>query len=454
MHVTQKSRLQYRIQYIIFILLFITTISALAWISTKYNIRSDWTAGNRNSLSSDTVELLKTISGPITIRSYQTNDPSLQKAVKEILSRYQYHKDDLQFQLLNPDLAINLTKADNIKQYGQTVINYNNKTEIINSLSEQNITNALLRLARDSKPSLLFLQGHGERDPSNTTAIGYNTLTRKLLEKGIESRTINLLKEKLDNTSATLLITPASNTILPGEIAEIKKHLENGGNLLWLQDPVVADELKPITDFLQINFTKGVAVDNDENLRKVLGLSHPAVLPILEYKLHPITEKMKYFTLFITASAMSANKGSEWKSTPLLLSQVTSWSETDGFIIDVNFESDKGDTRGPLTIGLALEREFTHKNNTKQQRVVVIGDSDFLANNNIGQGANLTFVLNAMNWLSDDDELIAITPKNAPDMQLNMDKTKIAIIGFGFLVIIPLSLLAAGIGIWLKRRKR
>ncbi len=454
MHVTQKSRLQYRIQYLIFILLFITIISALAWISVKYNIRSDWTAGNRNSLSSDTIKLLKTITGPITIRSYQTDDPSLQKAVTEILTRYQYHKDDLQFQLVNPDLALELTKADRIKKYGQTVINYNNKTEIIDSLSEQNISNALLRLSRNRKPQLLFLQGHGERDPSNTTVIGYNTLASKLLKQGIEPHTINLLKDKLDNTSTTLLITPASNKILAGEIDKIKNHLEKGGNLLWLQDPGVASELKPIADFLQISFTHGVVVDNDKNLRQVLGLSHPAVLPILEYKLHPITEKMKYFTLFVTASALSANKDSKWKVTPLLLTQKTSWSETDGFILDVNFERDKGDTKGPLSIGIALERQVTDKNSTKKQRIVIIGDSDFLSNNNIGQGANLTFALNTINWLSEDDKLISITPKNAPDLQLNMNDTKIAIIGFGFLVIIPLALLGTGIGIWLKRRKQ
>jgi hypothetical protein len=454
MHVTQKSRLQYRIQYLIFILLFIAIISSLSWISTKYKIRSDWTAGNRNSLSSDTIALLKTIAGPIVIRSYQTEDPALQQAITEILSRYQYHKHDLQFQLLNPDLAIKHTKEDNIKQYGQTVIEYNNKSEVINSLSEQNISNALLRLARNKRPLLHFLQGHGERDPASTSVTGYNTLANKLHEQGVETRTLNLLKDEFNNPASTVAITPSSSTILTGEINKIKDHLENGGNLLWLQDPFIATELKPIMDFLQLNFIDGVVVDNDKNMRQVLGLSHPAVLPIIEWKLHPITEKIKNFTLFITAVALSVNKNSDWKITPLLITQETSWSETGGFTIDVNFDENNGDTKGPLIIGMAFEREFTDENNIKKQRIVVIGDSDFLSNNNIGQGANLDFALNTINWLAEDDELILIAPKTAPDLQLNLNDTKIAIISFGFLIILPLSLLAAGIGIWLKRRKR
>ncbi|MCW8955647.1 MAG: hypothetical protein OQL09_02095, partial [Gammaproteobacteria bacterium] len=90
----------------------------------------------------------------------------------------------------------------------------------------------------------------------------------------------------------------------------------------------------------------------------------------------------------------------------------------------------------------------------KQQRIVIIGDTDFISNNNIGQGANSLFTMNSLNWLTEDESLISISLKSAPDTQLKLDDSQIAIIGFGFLILLPLLLLAAGFFIWHKRHHR
>ena len=196
-----------------------------------------------------------------------------------------------------------------------------------------------------------------------------------------------------------------------------------------------------------------MVVDTDPQLRETLRLSHPAKLPIISYKLHPITKNMQNFTLFVTASAMNIKQDSDWNSTPILLTQKTSWSETQGFILDVEFNSASGDTRGPLSIGLALQRTLAEQPD-KQQRIVVIGDSDYLSNNNLGHGANLDFTLNLINWLSNDEQLISIKTKTAPDLKLELSDTEIAVIGFGFLLILPGLFLLTGIFIWYKRRNQ
>jgi len=165
MKITQQFRRQYRLQYLLFVALFLAIIISLAWLSTEYNIRSDWTAGKRNSLTDDTISLLKTIPDPITIRSYQTDDATLRQAVTEILGRYQQQKDNLHFELLNPDLDIEQAKRDGITNYGQTVISYNEQQEIIGVVSEQNIGNALLRLSRKNKPVLFFFTGSWRTQP-------------------------------------------------------------------------------------------------------------------------------------------------------------------------------------------------------------------------------------------------------------------------------------------------
>jgi ABC-type uncharacterized transport system involved in gliding motility auxiliary subunit len=453
MEITPKFRRNYRIQNIVFLLLFLNVMGLLAWLSTQHPFMSDWTAGARNSLSADTVRLLKQLEGPVMIRSYQADDATLQQAVNETLGRYQHEKPDLEFRIINPDLDIEMAKADKIEQYGQTVINYKGKSERIDSLSEQNVTNALLRLSRDSRPVVYFLQGHGERDPLNTSPVGYATLATKLQEQGFELRTLNLLKEDVQAGLGTLIIPAPSKPLLPNEAAKIEQFVNDGGHVLWLQDPEPQKELNKLAQAIGIEFIPGVVVDDNPQLRTMLGLTHPAILPIIEYRRHAITEQMKYFTLFTTVAALRSVENSPWETTELLITQKTSWAETDGFILNIEFNAGK-DTRGPLSIGLALERNLEKDNTRKQQRVVVIGDSDFASNNNLGHGANLEFLLATINWLSQDDALISIAPKAAPDLQLDLNDTQVAVIGLGFLLVIPLGLLGAGITIWLKRRKR
>jgi gliding motility-associatede transport system auxiliary component len=458
MKITQQFRRQYRIQYLTFIVLFLSIIISIAWLSTQYVTQSDWTAGKRNSLTDDTIKLVKNISGPVHIRSYQTDDISFQQAVTEILSRYQKHKHNLHFELLNPDLDIEQAKLDGISSYGQTVISYNDKQEIINTLNEQNIGNALLRLSRERKPTLFFLQGHGERNPTDTSAIGYSNITKQLQINGFGLRGLNLLRDALDPDDGTLIIAGASHKILAGEIQQINDFITQGGSMLWLQDPEAPDEFNSLLDLFKINFIKGVVVDTNPQLREVLRLSHPAKLPIISYKMHSITKNMQNFTLFVTAAAISSSPINEphkndWKTSPLLLTQDTSWAETQGFILDVKYNQNSGDTQGPLTIGVALERTLPEQNN-KQQRIVVIGDSDFLSNNNLGHGANLDLILNIMNWLSNDEQLISINTKSAPDFKLELSDTEIAIIGFGFLLGLPGLFTFTGIFIWFKRRNQ
>ena len=128
----------------------------------------------------------------------------------------------------------------------------------------------------------------------------------------------------------------------------------------------------------------------------------------------------------------------------------SSWSETAGFALDVEYNQDKGDQAGPHNLGIALQRSIEQH----QQRIIIIGDSDFLANTYLGAGANLLLGINILNWLSENDSLINIASRPANDLQLTIGDTGILIIGLGFLVVLPLGLLGSGLFIWFKRRNR
>lgn len=464
MRASRKSHLQYRIQHLLFIVLLLACIGFAGWMSNEYNQRSDWTAGKRHSLSNDTLLLLKELPFSINLRSYQADDPAMNKAVIEILNRYQQNKIDFSFELINPDIFIEQAKADNIKRYGQTVIEYNGQLEKIDTLSEENISNALIRLHRNDKPELLFVSQHGERSPNDTSPVGYSELANKLISKGFKISEINLLKNVLPTENSVLILGSINKQLLENEQNKILQYIRNGGQVLWLQDPVLDESQHSLAATLSINFIDGVVVDNNQEVNRMLQLSHPAIIPILEYKRHPITEKMKSFTLFTTATAISSNPENNsgnnnintknnWITSDLLITSDSSWSETGNFILGVEFNKEK-DLFGPLSIGIAQQRQIKSGTKLSSQRVVIIGDTDFIANNKLGNGANLDFILNTFNWLTKNDKLISIAPKNAPDLKLNLSAPLAAILGLLFLIVLPIFFFVTGAVIWFKRHKK
>ena len=458
MLVSKKTQLQYRIQHILFVLLLLGCIGFAGWLSNEYNFRSDWTAGKRHSLSEDTTRLLKQLPFAVKLRSYQPDDPALNKAINEILDRYQNNKNDFSFEIINPDIFIEQAKADNIQQYGQTIVEYNGATERIDSLSEETISNALIRLHRGNKPKLLFLSQHGERSVIDNSPVGYSQLANKLVSKGFNVSEINLIQQNLSIENSVLVMGSVNRPLLDNEQEKIRQFIKDGGQLLWLQDPVLNDSQLSFSNILNIHFIEGVMVDDNQEVNRMLKLSHPAVIPILEYKRHPITEKMQYFTLFTTATAISSNEASkqpefDWISSDLLITSDSSWSETNNFILGVEYNKGE-DLVGPLSIGMALQRQIQLNKEKTSQRIVIIGDTDFIANNKLGNGANLDLIINTFNWLTQNNKLISIAPKNAPDQQLNLSAPIAAIFGLVFLIALPLLFFITGAVTWFKRHKK
>jgi len=132
MKLSNQSRLQLTIQRIVFLLLFISGIGMLAWISNHYNYQYDLTANKRHSLSDNSIDLLYMLDKSITVHAYTTDDVTRQ-AIKEIIGRYQHIKPDFNLRLLNPDIDNDQAQKDGIvmnKPFA-FVIYYNNRMEHI-----------------------------------------------------------------------------------------------------------------------------------------------------------------------------------------------------------------------------------------------------------------------------------------------------------------------------------
>ena len=467
MKLSDQSRFQLTVQKLIFLLLFICSIGMLAWISNHYSVQFDLTANKRHSLSENSVGLLNTLNKPVTIHAYTTDEVTRQ-AISEIISRYQRVKSDFKLRLLNPDIDIEQVQKDGVvmNKAFAFVIYYNGRMEHIDSLSEQSISNALLRLNRRDNQQVVFLSGHGERDIDGSDNRAYATLKSQLSDMGFNLQTINLLENSLPEDTKLLVIAAPSNPYLDGEVNKIEKYINDGGNLLWLTDPGELYGLDKLATSFGLQLQDGVIIDNNQELRQTLNIDHPAIIPVTEYFPHIITNTIRYNTLFPLARGISPltneNTVNNWQAEALFNSTGKSWSEAGGLKEEMVFSSSEGDIAGPVTMAVALHRPrastITGQDNTAapagSQRMVVTGDSDFLSDTYIGAGANLNLGLNIFNWLIGDDDFISVEVAPAADTKLSLDDTQLVIIGFGFFLVIPIVLLLIGFRIWYVRKKR
>jgi ABC-type uncharacterized transport system involved in gliding motility auxiliary subunit len=442
----------------LFTLLFVLVIGLLAWLSTRYTIQSDWTANGRNTLSAASQSLLARMDEPIRATAFTREHPAQRDAIARLIGRYQRYKPDVTLGFVNPDLAPDRAREVGITQDGELYLEYRERGEKLQQLNEQALTQVLQRLSRPQEQVVLFLDGHGERKPLGVANHDLGTFGRELEKIGIRPRTLDLAAEARVPTEAAALVIAGPRLPLPPTTVEtILEYTRRGGSLVWLREPDEPASLQPLAGALGVAFMPGVVVDADA---PGLGIQNPAFIPIADYGPHPITETLRAPALLPQAAALDVRSSEGWKATVLLESQSRSWTETRPRDGPMRFDPDSAERSGPLTVGVALVRPRPGAGSdystpaTSQQRVVVIGDGDFLSNTYLGNGANLELGLNIFNWLTLDEAPILIPPRAAPDPNLNLSAGALALIAAVFLIGLPGTLLASGWLIWFRRGRR
>ena len=111
-------------------------------------------------------------------------------------------------------------------------------------------------------------------------------------------------------------------------------------------------------------------------------------------------------------------------------------------------------TPGTQTVALAaIKRDYN--DSTKDMRIVLLDSPYLLADTYLlGYSYNLTFALNAFDWLVNSSNTVSITSKYVADSALRIpDATTAWVLAAIVVVVIPLIVLAAGIVVWIKRRR-
>jgi ABC-type uncharacterized transport system involved in gliding motility auxiliary subunit len=462
MRVTRKTHWHIRLQNIFFTFLFLTVVGLIAMLSMHYNYQADWTASGRNTLSKASQELLKQLEGPVTIISFAQN-PNTKQQITKLIERYQRYKPDLKLEYINPETAPDQVRKLGVTFESELVIQKDGRQEKLQDLSEEGLTNALNRVARSEEAWIAFLEGHGEREPHGNANFALGNFTQQLENKGLHIQSINLsVQSQIPDNTQVLVIASPQTDFLPGEVDLIQSYVKRGGHLLWLAEPGPLHGLETVAGNLGIKILPGTIIDPSAQLLLGRGSATFALVP--KYGDHPITKRLTAITLFPQAAALEAMKDNKWQRQSILTTLSRTWVETSDLKETIQYDEGK-DVLGPLTIGFALDREHPSskqkaankdqdKSKNSTQRVIIIGDGDFLSNTYLGNGANLDLGLSLINWLTHEDRFIAVPARIRPDTTLQLSSTASWIISIGFLFVLPITLLGTGLLIWWRRRQR
>ncbi len=456
MKMTKKSHLFIRLQNALFYILFLTIIGLLAWLGRTYHKSIDVTSAGRNTLSEPMQQILSRLDKPLELTAYVPDDASIHVALKKLIAKYRNYKKDIKLEFVNPDLDPARAKADDIQYSGQVLIKLGKRSEKVNSVAEQNIVNVLQRLSRDKPRLVVFLEGHKELSPLDEKSNGLSRLASVLENKGFSFQPHNLIRtQNIPQDASFVIIAAPQQDYLPAEVKIIEDYIDQGGNLLWLHEPGLLHGLDDIEQQLGLEIHEGTLLDANQALQKMLGIKHPAAIAVIDYGDLDVTKDLAAHTLFPFATAilqdpLTKETKYHWQYHPFLSTLPTSWLESGEIQGNVKFDDD-ADKPGPLTIGMVLTRDMPTK---EEQRIIVIGDSDFMQNTYIGQGSNLELASNLFNWLGQDDDLISINTVKEKDTRLELPPWALYISAFFFLVGLPLGLLVFGFVRWMLRRKR
>ncbi len=434
---------------LLFASLCLFVIILLAVLSQRYPLTFDWTQANRNSLRAESRAILDALPGAIKMTGFITGDNTLRGAMQQLVGRYQRHRHDVQLELIDPQQQPALAEQFEVTRQGELVIDYQGRRQHVQQLSEAAVSTALSHLARPSDRWIAYLDGYGKRLFQGKKRTDFQQLSIHLESLGLKLRPLILSGKAILPGNISLLVIPHLDKTLPPQAARlINLYLQQGGNLLWFADPGSEGRAGSVADALGIHIEAGLLIDP---ANRIAGKRAPEFIQVKGFAEHPISAGLNGPVVFPTAASLSWQAPAGWHTHGIASSPLRSWRETGDIMSTVRFDAGQ-DSPGPADITVAMQRPKPQ--NKGEQRVVVIGDSDFISNAYLGLGANRTFATNIFNWLSADDALTGLSAIGAADLEFNPTPLNKAVIALGAPIALPLVLFGIGIFHWHRRRRR
>jgi ABC-type uncharacterized transport system involved in gliding motility auxiliary subunit len=439
----------------VYVLIVVAVVGGVNFLANRYNKSFDTTSNKKFTLSDQTEKIAKNLKQPVTITYW--DQPTKFQGAHDLLDRYKNLSSKIDVQYMDTDKKRTQAIAAGVKTLGSIFVNVGNKQQEAKSLTEEEITGAMVRAMKGGERTACFVLGSGEHAVADTDRDGYSGF-KELVEKNTyKTDTLKMLeKPEIPATCSILVVGGPHRDYIQPEVDAIKNYVENGGRALFMLDPPLKFAKQEIDDnqaLLNVLAGWGVTVDKDlvldtSGVGQLFGLG-PEFPLVTNYESHAIVREMKDTPSgFPIARSLEVGKGDKTTVEKLFSTTDNSFATTN--LASPEIKEGKDDKKGPLVLGAA--GTYTTGKETGNGRFVVVGSSRWVSNNFLRFNGNRDLVLNMMNWLSSDEDLISIRPKEPEDRRLNMTARQMSMLFYETVLFLPLLVVVAGVGVWWRRR--
>ena len=455
----QRKSFLYGGNSILMVVLVLAILVLVNYFLSKHHVRMDLTASKVHSLSDQSLTVLRNLKADVSLKGFFRLTNESRTAMENLLKIYAYNSGRIKYEFIDPDKNPGLVKRYAVTQDGTTILEAGDKETRVTTTSEEDVTNAIIKVTRASKKVIYFLEGHGEQTIEESGDAGYATAKGELEKLSYEVKKLSLALAANFPADCSLLVVPGpQKDLLPNELETIKGYLDKGGRVLFMIDPQTAPGLTPyLAGF-------GIKLDDDIIIDQPSLLGGDYLMPVMSsLEFHEITKNFRYATIYPlarsvdvidpkpenVASSQVLGKSGDYaylKKNFVLKSKMT--------VKDIEFDPQK-DRRGPIPMAalatLKPEKDPAGKS-LPEGRILVFGDADFVANRLINYQGNGNLFLNAVNWLTEESDLISIQPKTQSPRTIQLTPVQMSLINLIVLYVLPLAVLLFGLSVWLRRR--
>ncbi len=440
-------------------------------LAVKQGWRYDTTATKQHSLAQESEIILGNLNASVeAVAFFNPETQQLKDQFQDLVDLASRVTDKIQVEYVDPDRSPFRARELGVTVSGSVVMRSGERKEILTSVNEESLLNAIARVTSEESAVVYYVTGHGEVELESGQDGGASQLAQALRGQGAEIKPLNLATTapvseggKLPDDADLVLILGPTKDYLPKELDLLSQYAEAGGRFavaLTPEQPVnVADWA---ADTLGVRVEEGIAVD--AAAQALLG--DALTVLVQQYPVHPVTRDFTLFTLFPTASAVTEVENATLANatldiTPIGLSTAQAWLERDKQgVTEGKAELDPDvDIAGPLWIGAAVEVAASGDANATRPvealRAVVMADPDFLTNRYANIYGNLDLARNAMNWLMEREGLITVSKPDAPNVFLTLSGVDQLLVTWIPVILLPLAMfITAAVVAILRRRVR
>ena len=459
----------------VYIVVIVAVLAAVNFLANRYDKSYDSTANKQFTLSDQTLKVVHGLKHDLTITDFA--ESSRFYSDRDLLDRYANLSPKVKVVYIDPVKKPQQAKAAGFRRDVSLLVDSGTKKEEAKSLSEEEVTGAIIRSLKSGERNACFVSGSGEHSlDESSEATGYAAVKDALEKNNYKTRTISLLKAagtpatppaaetpaappatpkiEVPSDCTVLIVAGPQHDYIAPETDAIKTYVENGGKALFLMDPALqlrggtTDEnttLDAVLTSWGVTPNKDLALDTS-GIGEIFQLG-PEVPLVTSYESHPIVGQMKdVATAFPIARTLDVKNGDKTTVQKLFATGDNSYATTDLSSGQIKLDPKK-DKKGPLTLAAA----GTY-NGTTPGRFVVVGSSLWCDNSFIRFNGNRDLFLNMINWLTADEDLISIRPKAPEDRPLNISPQKLNLVFWLSVVLFPLGVVGFGMATWWKRR--